>query len=54
MWTKLLWTVLREQVRIVFVLGFFILPGMSSPKAAAVLLFPFLLQLAFLLQYEYS
>lgn len=43
----------RASKRIIFVLGFLILPGNSSPKAA-VLPLPFLLQLAFLLKFECS
>lgn len=43
----------RASKRIIFILGFLILPATSSPKAAVVPL-PFLLQLAFLLKFECS
>ena len=43
----------RASKRITFVIGFLVLPGSSSPKAT-VLPLPFLLQLAFLLQFECS
>jgi len=43
----------RASKRIIFVLGFLTLPGTSFPKAA-VLPRPFLLRLAFLVQFECS